>query len=332
MSNPSHTLINCKYDPTIVHMNGKGAIAVKNTTLTFGSRLTAHEHSTLSIEGGSHIGIDALTGFRDRVVFSKARDWYAPTDRTPHSEKPVRVEIEGNIHTYHAAIGEPTRSGHGDDVYDTASVNLHIRGTWSMMNVNLWGNLGFDLETDKVEPVENMLNMPLATINHLKGNGVPDMVPQIILKRGYASYNLWYLMNQFSPRERNEVFTQTLGVARQVLQSGCTINQFCAFKDIHANPHCRCALYYPLLMEAEPLAIAYYQLAHKERAANLPSTFQGVTPSMLEDALNKRVLDSKKVSDKEMRKRIHRIAYLGEKKLDARFKKHGVQHARSLWS
>lgn len=53
---------------------------------------------------------------------------------------------------------------------------------------------------------------------------------------------------------------------------------------------------------------------------------------MLEDALNKRVLDSKKVSDEEMRKRIHRIAYLGEKKLDARFKKHGVQHARSLWS
>ena len=295
MSNTNHTLINCKYDPAIVHMNGKGAITVRNTALTFGSRLTAHEHSTLSIEGGSHIGIDALTGFRDSVVFTKARDWYAPTDRVPHSEKPVRVEIEGNIHTYHAAIGEPTRSGHGDDVYDTASVNLHIRGTWSMTNVHLWGNLGFDLETDKVEPVENMLNMPLATINHLKGNGT--------------------LVRSLSPVE-DELFGSVEREAWLVplayVHGGLPVS---------ANS-----------VTAGSLAIAYYQLAHKERAANLPSTFQGVTPAMLEDSLNKRVLDSKKVSSEEMGKRINRIAYLGEKKLDKRFKKHGVQYARSLWS
>ena len=295
MSNTNHTLINCKYDPAIVHMNGKGAITVRNTALTFGSRLTAHEHSTLSIEGGSHIGIDALTGFRDSVVFTKARDWYAPTDRVPHSEKPVRVEIEGNIHTYHAAIGEPTRSGHGDDVYDTASVNLHIRGTWSMTNVHLWGNLGFDLETDKVEPVENMLNMPLATINHLKGNGT--------------------LVRSLSPVE-DELFgsveREAWLVSLAYVHGGLPVS---------ANS-----------VTAGSLAIAYYQLAHKERAANLPSTFQGVTPAMLEDSLNKRVLDSKKVSSEEMGKRINRIAYLGEKKLDKRFKKHGVQYARSLWS
>ena len=290
MSNPNHTLSNCKYDPTIVHMNGKGTIAVKNTTLTFGSRLTAHEHSTLSIEGGSHIGIDALTGFRDSTVFTKARDWYTPTGGVTHSEKPVRVEIEGNIHTYHAAIGEPTRNGHGDDVYDTSSVNLHVRGTWSMMNVHLWGNLGFDLETDKVEPVENMLNMPLATINHLKGNGVPDMVPQIILKRGHASYNLWYLMNQFTPRERNEVFTQTLGVARQVIQSGCTINQFCAFKDIHANPHCRCALYYPLLFERNLLALTYFLQAAEHTRQYVPESLSSIPNRMVEDSLDKTVL------------------------------------------
>lgn len=187
--------------------------------------------------------------------------------------------------------------------------SFHLRGTGTYKYVTLSGNLG---------------------VNIVAMDGNPDTV---ILQEAYGCYQPDIFFAQgIGGYDRFKLWEGSRNLVAKLITSGHEVRQFCAFMDIHERSHCLCALYYPLLMEADPLAIAYYQLAHKERAANLPSTFQGVTPAMLEDSLNKRVLDSKKVSSEEMGKRINRIAYLGEKKLDKRFKKHGVQYARSLWS
>lgn len=213
--------------------------------------------------------------------------------------------IDGDVHTTFCAFSPKAVAGKPVRKVDS----FHLRGVGTYVDVTLNGNLG---------------------INIVANDGKSDTV---ILQEAYASYQPDIFFAQgIGGATQFKLWEASRNLAAKLITSGHEIRQFCAFMDIHERSNCLCALYYPLLMDAEPLAIAYYQLAHKERAANLPATFQGVTPAMLEDALNKRVLDSKKVSDEEMRKRIHRIAYLGEKKLDARFKKHGVQHARSLWS
>lgn len=213
--------------------------------------------------------------------------------------------IEGDVNTVSCAL--PPRFVAKMNVRKVDS--FHIRGVGTYKDVSLSGNLGVNIVTK---------------------DGNPDTV---ILKEAYGCYQPDIFFAQgIGGYDRFKLWENSRNLAAKLITSGHEIRQFCAFIDIHERSHCLCALYYPLLMEADPLAIAYYQLAHKEHGANLPPTFQGVTPAMLEDSLNKRVLDSKKVSSEEMVKRINRIAYLGEKKLDKRFKKHGVQYARSLWS
>lgn len=213
--------------------------------------------------------------------------------------------IEGDVNTVFCDFPPPIVATKNVRKVDS----FHIRGAGTYKYVTLSGNLG---------------------VNIVAKDGNPDTV---ILQEAYASYQPdIFFMQGIGGYERFKLWESSRNLAANLITSGHEIRQFCAFIDIHERSNCLCALYYPLLMEADPLAIAYYQLAHKERAANLPVTLQGVTPAMLEDALNKRVLDSKKVSSEEMGKRINRIARLGVKKLDARFKKHGVQHARSLWS
>lgn len=213
--------------------------------------------------------------------------------------------IDGDIHTLSSTFTPKAVAGKPVRKVDS----FHLRGVGTYVDVTLNGNLG---------------------INIVANDGKSDTV---ILQEAYASYQPDIFFAQgIGGATQFKLWEASRNLAAKLITSGHEIRQFCAFMDIHERSNCLCALYYPLLMDAEPLAIAYYQLAHKERAANLPSTFQGVTPAMLEDSLNKRVLDSKKVSSEEMGKRINRIAYLGEKKLDKRFKKHGVQYARSLWS
>lgn len=213
--------------------------------------------------------------------------------------------IDGDVHTLSSTFTPKAVAGKPVRKVDS----FHLRGVGTYVDVTLNGNLG---------------------VNIVANDGKSDTV---ILQEAYASYQPDIFFAQgIGGATRFKLWEASRNLAAKLITSGHEIRQFCAFMDIHERSSCLCALYYSLLMEAEPLAIAYYQLAHKDQAANLRSAFQGITPVMLEDALNRRVLDSKKVTDEEMRKRIHRIAYLGEKKLDVRFKKHGVQHARSLWS
>lgn len=292
------------------------------------------EHHNLAIEN-SKIDDDTLTGVRARLEESHGTVTFKDTSVKESNILPstvCNITIQGGSHkslrigwygSYMYRRDQASMLIDGDvntafcdfppPIVATMNVrkvdSFHLRGVGTYVDVTLNGNLG---------------------VNIVANDGKSDTV---ILQKAYASYQSDIFFAQgIGGATRFKLWEASRNLAANLITSGHEIRQFCASMDIHERSNCLCALYYPLLMEAEPLAIAYYQLAHKERAANLPATFQGVTPAMLEDALNKRVLDSKKLSDEEMRKRIHRIAYLGEKKLDARFKKHGVQHARSLWS
>lgn len=74
MTSQNHQLINCRGDLTAVRTQGKGTITVEDTALSTRAYFMANEHTTLAIEGGAHTALNAYTGFRDTVIFTKARD------------------------------------------------------------------------------------------------------------------------------------------------------------------------------------------------------------------------------------------------------------------
>lgn len=295
-------------DNTLISTPDGSGITLDNTSVWGASRLWLQPGEKLNITGGKHFTF-TVTGNKHRT----------------NPEPASMVTISGDMITCGLSIA--TVAGDKGCTHDEClnQPDMSLRGEWSALDSTFIGNLDIWLE-------QNNRPSGIASLENLRYQNTSDdkVYGRVCFYGAKADYTLWHLLHNWS--KAPSVYKATLKVSYMLLTNGATIRRFCAFMDIHERSNCLCALYYPLFMDAEPLAIAYYQLAHKERAANLPATFQGVTPAMLEDALNKRVLDSKKVSEEEMRKRIHRIAYLGEKKLDARFKKHGVQHARSLWS
>lgn len=295
-------------DNTLISTPDGSGITLDNTSVWGASRLWLQPGEKLNITGGKHFTF-TVTGNKHRT----------------NPEPASTVAISGDMITCGLSIA--TVAGDKGCTHEEClnQPDMSLRGEWSALDSTFIGNLDIWLE-------QNNRPSGIANLENLRYQNTSDdkVYERVCFYGAKADYTLWHLLHNWS--KAPSVYKATLKVSYMLLTNGATIRRFCAFKDAHIEPNCKCALYYPLLMEADPLAIAYYQLAHKERAANLPVTLQGVTPAMLEDALNKRVLDSKKVSSEEMGKRINRIARLGEKKLDARFKKHGVQHARSLWS
>lgn len=63
----------------------------------------------------------------------------------------------------------------------------------------------------------------------------------------------------------------TLRAARSVTQNGATINRFCVAPDAHIYDDCKCALYYPLLLEGDTAGILYFlKVAGLEEHIPLP--------------------------------------------------------------
>lgn len=288
MSNSNHNFYNCKGEVLKARASGSGSVTVKDVVLDSFTNLTAPGGTSLSITGGVHSLLTVDTSLYNNVVSSKTRDWYSESNEHAKEENVTSFEIGDNIHTFFSAVS--SYRSIRQKFYDTARVNLHLRGTWGMHYTHLWGNLGFDLETKNTTPVNNVIFRAGDTLEARKAQGFPEEVPEVILRNVNASYNLWFLLNEFTPKARQYVFNGTLKTAQQVLRSGCTINQFCAFKDIHTNPHCRCALYYPLLFERNSLALAYFLRAAEHTKQHVPTVFESIPNKQIEDALDKVVL------------------------------------------
>lgn len=287
---PNHNFYNCVGEVSQVRTYGHGSITLKDAALDSVTTLTVPYGTSLTISGGMHYLLTASTSLCDSVLSHKSRDWYRDANKPGKDTKQTSFEIGDNVHTFFSEVGSYHSSNLNERFYDTARVNLHLRGTWSIDNSKLWGNLGIDLETNKTTPLSNVI--PYAGGMHAVrlAEGFPGDLPKIIIRDVNATYNLWFLLNEFTPKARQYVFNETLKVARQVLRSDCTINQFCAFKDIHTNPRCRCALYYPLLFERNSLALAYFLRAAEHTKQHVPTIFESIPNSQIEDALDKVVL------------------------------------------
>ena len=133
------------------------------------------------------------------------------------------------------------------------------------------------------------------------------------------------------------MYRNTLNAAQQVLNSGCMINQFCAFKDAHDRPNCRCALYYPLLLEMNPLALQYFIKAGTHTRELGAISVAGVTNTQLEDALNQLVLarDVERVRYRYQRGRLEEPVKVVRRVTPARFEKFlktaGIKEPKMLW-
>lgn len=228
-------------------------------------------------------------------VIMGAHNYVVPPDqlnrrynKPEDSGKIFEVDISGNICTY-AAYVYSNQEYSGSFMHDASHLNLHLRGTWSMRDTRLWGNLGFDLETSNEITLNNLMKRPDdESPVYLLADGYPEKVPEVIFNDVEPDYSLWQLVTYLGT-ERDaveKVYCNTLKAAQQVLKSGCTINQFCAFKDAHYHPSCRCALYYPLLLELNPLALIYFLDAGVHTKQYVSELYTSLPRAQVMDALN----------------------------------------------
>lgn len=279
-------------------------------------------------------------------VIMGAHNYVVPPDqlnkrynKPEDSGKIFEVDISGNICTY-AAYVYSNQDYSGSFMHDASHLNLHLRGTWSMRDTQLWGNLGFDLETSNEITLNNLMKRPDdESPVYLLADGYPEKVPEVIFNDVEPDYSLWQLVT-YLDTERDaveKVYCNTLKAAQQVLESGCTINQFCAFKDAHYRPSCRCALYYPLLLEMNPLALQYFIKAGAHTRELGVISVVGVTNTQLEDALNQLVLarDVKRVRYRYQRGRMEEPVKVVRRVTPARFEKFlktaGIKESKMLW-
>ena len=291
----------------------------------------------ITVTGGAHIGLMVFLGAHNYVIPPDQlnRRYNKPED----SGKFFNVDISGNICTYHAYVCS-SQEYSGSFMHDASHLNLHLRGTWSMRNTQLWGNLGFDLETANEITLNNLRGYPDDDSPvYLLANGYPEKVPEVIFNDVEPDYSLWQLVTYLGT-ERDaveKVYCNTLKAAQQVLESGCTINQFCAFRDVHDRPNCQCALYYPLLLEMNPLALMYFIKAGAHTRELGAINVVGITNTQLEDALNQLVLarDVERVRYRYQRGRMEEPVKVVRRVTPARFEKFlktaGIKESKMLW-
>ena len=83
----------------------------------------------------------------------------------------------------------------------------------------------------------------------------------------------------------------TLRAARSVMQSDATVNRFCVAPDAHIYDDCKCALYYPLLLEGDTVGILYFlKVANLEEHIPLPYKYLSFTQlrDMMTSVVNER--------------------------------------------
>ena len=338
MSPVYYNYINCKGGSTPRKSSfGDGTVTVRNAVLNSTSGFGCARMTKITVTGGAHIMFNVIMGAHNYVVPPDQlnRRYNKPED----SGKIFEVDISGNICTY-AAYVYSNQEYSGSFMHDASHLNLHLRGTWSMRDTQLWGNLGFDLETANEITLNNLMKRPDAESPvYLLANGYPEKVPEVIFNDVEPDYSLWQLVT-YLDTERDaveKVYSNTLKASQQVLESGCTINQFCAFKDAHDRPNCRCALYYPLLLEMNPLALQYFIKAGTHTRELGAISVVGVTNTQLEDALNQLVLarDVERVRYRYQRGRLEEPVKVVRRVTPARFEKFlktaGIKEPKMLW-
>ena len=225
MSPVYYNYINCKGGSTPRKSSfGDGTVTVRNAVLNSTSGFGCARMTKITVTGGAHIMFNVIMGAHNYVVPPDQlnKRYNKPED----SGKIFEVDISGNICTY-AAYVYSNQEYSGSFMHDASHLNLHLRGTWSMRDTRLWGNLGFDLETSNEITLNNLMKRPDdESPVYLLADGYPENVPEVIFNDVEPDYSLWQLVTYLGT-ERDaveKVYCNTLNAAQQVLNSGCTIN------------------------------------------------------------------------------------------------------------
>ena len=287
----SYSYINCKgWGTPRKSPFGNGVVRVRDAALNVWSEFGCDWRTEINLTGGAHCGFDIHMGAHNYVIppdqlnkrYNKPEDEY----------KRFSVNVSGNICTDASWVGS-SQDYSGTFMHDASRLNLRLLGAWSMSRARLWGNLGFDLEAVNEIPLNDWMGFQHEELGKWVEVGYPAKVPEVILSDVKPDYSLWQLMRCSGVDKKviKNVYCNTLKAAQQVLKSGCTINQFCAFKDAHDHPNCRCALYYPLLLELNHLALAYFMKAGAHTRQYVREPFTSLSRALVEDTLNTVILE-----------------------------------------
>jgi hypothetical protein len=248
-------------DNTLISTPEGSSITLERTSVYGASRLWLQSGENLKITGGKHFTL-TVTGNKHQA------------DPNPGST----VTLTGNMLTCGLTLA--TVAGDKACTHDECLTqpDMALRGTWAALDATLIGNLDVWLEQS---------NRPttITALDNLRyGYSNKDKVHEKVCFYGVkADYSLWHLLHSWD--RAKDAHKGTLKASYMLLRNGAEIKRFCAFKDAHIEPNCKCALYYPLLLEGNSLALAYYLRAQGAPRSRETLITQSIPKTMLEDNL-----------------------------------------------
>ena len=221
-------------------------------------RISTKGEGVLHIHGGVHI---------DPLILSN----------TQH------VEIAGNIFSRNLVIPRTTQND---------SKSMSLRGCWGCVNVGFRGNLGldFDVPAMDTEKLEHHLERESEKAWSANKPFPNTPLPIVIFKAQLVSYTLTDYLGFKTEQAETLYLISCFEVASNVLDKATEIRQFCAYKETHTRPNCRCALYHGLLLTGDPLATAYYLKAHPSLEHLVSATVENIPVKHMENILEEKVI------------------------------------------
>lgn len=253
-------------DNTLISTPDGSGITLDNTSVWGASRLWLQPGEKLNITGGKHFTF-TVTGNKHRT----------------NPEPASTVTISGDMITCGLSIA--TVAGDKGCTHEEClnQPDMSLRGEWSALDSTFIGNLDVWLE-------QNNRPSGIASLENLRYQNTSDdkVYERVCFYDAKADYTLWHLLHNWS--KVPSVYKSTLKVSYMLLTNGATIRRFCAFKDAHIEPNCKCALYYPLLLEGNALALAYYQRAQGVPKSEENTITQSLPKKHLEDVMQSALL------------------------------------------
>lgn len=192
------------------------------------------------------------------------------------------IEIAGNVFSCNLIIPRTTQND---------SKSMSLRGFWGCANVGFRGNLGldFDVPVMDTEKLEHHLERESEKAWSANKRTPDAPLPSVIFKAQLVSYSLTDYLSFKTEQAETMYATSSFEVPWNVLNKATEIRQFCAYKDTHNRPNCRCALCHGLLITGDVIATAYYLRATPTLEQYEPLPLQTVPVRTLEDLLEEKL-------------------------------------------
>ena len=252
----------------VMDIENPDSLTLEGTTLSFtqvrdDSQILVKGNGKVHIQGGVHVNPRIRAG--------------APVDGA------AQIEITGNVFTHYLSMPRVTPRG---------ASSISLRGFWGASAAGFTGNLGLDFDVVEIDTqhLEHHLEYQ-ASEAWTADKTTPDApIPSVIFRAMLVSYQLSHFFSFTMERAKNVYLIDAFEVACNVLNKATEIRQFCAYKDTHTRPNCRCALYQSLLLTGDTMATAYHLQAVPTLQHLTPSTLQAVPVRVLEDLLEEKLL------------------------------------------